>query len=215
MRVVFLGPPGAGKGTQAEAICGEFDLVHISTGDLLRKAVADGTKLGREAKGYMESGGLVPDDMIVVLVVEALRNLGPDKGFLLDGFPRTIAQAESLNDSLSDAGSSLDLVIYFETSEGMIIDRLSGRRTCRDCGGNFHVRNIPPRVDGVCDRCGGELYQRADDTLETIKERIKVYHEETGGLISYYRDKDMLAEVSGDKGVDELRPVLVELLNAA
>ena len=210
MRLVFLGPPGAGKGTQAEDVCRSFDLIHISTGDILRNAVKDGTELGLKAKKYMEAGELVPDDMIVQLVADTLA--GQDSGFILDGFPRTIGQAEAMEKALSGSPKQIDLVIYFDTPEDVIIERLSGRRTCRKCNAIYHVKTMKPKVESVCDRCGDEVYQRADDKMDTIKQRIKVYHEETDELIAYYKGKQILETVPGDKTVAELSVILDDLL---
>jgi len=209
MRLIFLGPPGAGKGTQAEDVCRSFDLTHISTGDILRKAVADGTKLGLKAKKYMEAGELVPDTMIMQLVAETLGST--DLGFILDGFPRTIVQAEALNKALNGS-PKIDLVIYFETPEETIIKRLTGRRTCRKCGAIYHIETMKPKKEGVCDRCEGDICQRADDKIDTIKQRLKVYHEETGGLINYYKERRLLEEVPGDRSVPELSTILEDLL---
>ncbi len=211
MRLAFLGPPGAGKGTQAQEVCCKLSVPHISTGDILRKAVADGTELGLEAKSYMDSGELVPDDMIVRLVRERLDDSDCADGYVLDGFPRTIAQAKSLDEAAGN-GRRLDRVIYFNTSEDMIVRRLTGRRICRGCGGNYHVETIKPEVEGVCDRCGGELYQRVDDKLDTIRQRLQVYEDQTRELIDYYRNKGILEEVPGDKTVDELNDLLQGLL---
>ena len=210
MRLVFLGPPGAGKGTQAEDVCRSFDLIHISTGDLLRSAVTNGSELGLKAKKYMEAGELVPDDMIVQLVADTLAS--EDKGFILDGFPRTIGQAQAMEKALNGSPKQIDLVIYFDTSEDVIIERLSGRRTCRKCGAIYHIKTMKPKVESVCDRCEGEVYQRVDDKLDTIKQRIKVYHQETDELIDYYKEKQILAEVPGDKTVTELSIILDDLL---
>lgn len=209
MRLVFLGPPGAGKGTQAEHICRSLGLEHISTGDILRKAVADGTELGLKAKKYMEAGELVPDTMIVQLVVNTL---GDDRcGFVLDGFPRTIAQADAMSKALNGS-PKIDLVIYFDTSEETIIKRLTGRRTCRKCSGIYHIETMKPEKDGVCDHCGGDIYQRTDDKIDTIKQRIKVYYKETGELIDYYKERRILVEVSGEKSSSELSTILRDLL---
>ncbi len=211
MRLIFLGPPGAGKGTQAEDVCRNFDLAHISTGDILRKAVADGTALGLKAKKYMEAGELVPDTMIVQLVAETLGSAGP--GFILDGFPRTIAQAEALDKALNGS-PKIDLVIYFDTPEETIIKRLTGRRICSKCSAIYHIETMRPEKEGVCDSCGGDVYQREDDKIDTIKQRIKVYNEETGVLIDYYKERHLLVEVPGDRSVSELKTILEDLLKS-
>lgn len=209
MRLVFLGPPGAGKGTQAEDICRNLNLAHISTGDILRKAVADGTELGLKAKEYMDTGELVPDTMIVQLVADTL--MGEKRGFILDGFPRTIAQAEAMDKALNGS-PGIDVVLYFVTPEETIIKRLIGRRTCRKCSAIYHIETMKPKKEGICDRCGGDIYQRKDDKLDTIKQRIKVYHKETGGLIDYYKERRLLEEVPGDRSVPELKDILEDLL---
>jgi adenylate kinase len=213
MRVVFLGPPGAGKGTQAEAVCKSLAVAHVSTGDILRKALADGAELGLKAKEYMDSGGLVPDDVVVELVADRLAADDMANGYVLDGFPRTISQAKSLDSALAETDDKLDVVVYFETSEDTIIHRLTGRRVCRECGAIYHVSSMKPKTEGACDKCGGELYQRDDDKLDTIKERVRVYNEATSDLIDYYRKEDILSKVSGDSGVEELRGTLLDLIN--
>jgi len=203
MRLVFLGPPGAGKGTQAEKLCRDMNWAHISTGDLLREAVAEKTELGRKAAQFMDSGRLVPDDLVVALVAERLEKKDAARGFVLDGFPRTVRQAEMLEETLDRLGMKLDLVLYFATDTEVVMQRLSGRRICRSCGANYHVTNIPPKVEGVCDRCGSELYQRADDRVETIGKRLAVYEEETAPLIRFYRQRGLLGETSGNLDVEE------------
>jgi len=204
MRLVLLGPPGAGKGTQAAVLCKKFNLLHISTGDLLREAVKNSTAIGLKAKSYMDKGELVPDEIVTKIITDKLKGGGIKAGFVLDGFPRTKKQAEILDTALNSLGIALDMVVYFETREETILKRLTGRRICRDCGRIFHIYNMPPKKEGVCDSCGGELYQRKDDTEETIKNRIEVYNQQTRELIDYYRDKGLLKKASGDKDVEEL-----------
>lgn len=211
MNLVLLGPPGAGKGTQAKVLSQKLNIPHIATGDMLREAVNNGTSLGKEAKGYMVKGELVPDTLVVEIVKETLGNKEVKKGFILDGFPRTLEQAKILDLMLENIGKRLDMVLYFKTLLETSVARLSGRRVCRKCGANFHIKNIPPKKKGVCDHCGGELYQRKDDQEETVKKRWSVYAEETAPLINYYKEEGILREVSGDLDVDKLNEILMAL----
>ncbi|MFH1063036.1 MAG: adenylate kinase [Candidatus Omnitrophota bacterium] len=208
MKLVLLGPPGAGKGTQAAVLCKEYGLLHMSTGDLLREAVKNNTAQGIKAKAYMDRGDLVPDEIVAAMITEKLKNEDVSAGFMLDGFPRTKKQAEILDKALIELDMPLDLVVYFATKEETILKRLTGRRICRDCGRIFHITNIPPKKAGICDSCKGELYQRNDDKEETIKNRINVYNSQTKELIDYYQAKNILQQVSGDMDVNELFSVL-------
>ena len=211
MRIVLLGPPGAGKGTQAQVLSKDLTLPHISTGDMLREALKAGSPLGLEVKAYMEKGALVPDDIVIALVSERLRKADAKKGFILDGFPRTPEQAESLDQSLKGLEMPLDIVLYFKTGLDVIIRRLSGRRVCSQCGRNFHLTNFKPKVDGLCDVCGARLIQRPDDKEETIENRLKVYEHQTAPLIEYYKKKKVLVEASGDMEVKPLNVTLMDL----
>ncbi|MCP4648952.1 MAG: adenylate kinase [PVC group bacterium] len=204
MKLVLLGPPGAGKGTQANVLCKEYNVAHFSTGDLLREAIKNNSSVGMEAKVYMDKGELVPDEIVAKMITEKLKNSDTDSGFMLDGFPRTKKQAEILDQALAELNILLDMVLYFETNEETILKRLTGRRVCRGCGYNFHVTNIPPKQEGVCDFCGKELFQRDDDKETTIKRRIDVYNNQTKELIDYYQEKELLKKVSGDLDVDLL-----------
>jgi adenylate kinase len=204
-RVVLLGPPGAGKGTQAKLLQDEFGACQISTGDILRKAVAEQTPLGKEAAEYINRGALVPDDVIVNLVAERLKERDCGKGFILDGFPRTIPQAQGLDRILKTMGLSLNGVLSVQVPEGIIIERLAGRRTCRSCGALSHMVFKPPKKAGVCDRCGGELYQRDDDREETIANRLKVYEKQTAPLANYYGERGLLREIDGVGEVNDIR----------
>ena len=211
-RVVLLGPPGAGKGTQAKLLQEKFSACQISTGDILRKAVAERTALGTQAAQYIDRGALVPDDVIVGLVAERLKERDCENGFILDGFPRTIPQAESLDAILEDMHLSLNRALSVQVPRAVIIERLAGRRSCKNCGALAHVVFSPPRRDGVCDRCGGELYQRQDDREETVAHRLKVYEQQTAPLIDYYRARNLLREVDGVGGIDEIRARVVQAL---
>ena len=204
MNLVLLGPPGAGKGTQAKVLSKEFKILHISTGDMLRDAVKNETEVGKVAKGYMDRGELVPDNVVIDIVKERISKDDVKNGFMLDGFPRTDAQAVKLDEALTGAGKKLDLVLYFKTSEEISVSRLSGRRVCPACGAIFHVKNMPPKKDGICDRCGAKLIQRDDDKEDTIRRRLVVYENDTKSLIKYYIDKGILTEVSGDLDVARL-----------
>jgi adenylate kinase len=203
--VVLLGPPGAGKGTQAKLLEQEFGAVQISTGDILRKAVADQTPLGKQAGDFIKRGALVPDDVIVDLIAERLQQKDCARGFLLDGFPRTIPQAESLDAILKKLALSLNCVLSVQVPREVIIERLAGRRTCKQCGALSHVVFEPSKQAGVCDRCGGELFQRDDDREETIANRLKVYEAQTAPLADYYRRQGLLREIDGVGSVSDIR----------
>ena len=204
-RVVLLGPPGAGKGTQAKLLQEKFAACQVSTGDILRKAVAEQTPLGKQASDYINRGALVPDSVIVKLVAERLKERDCEPGFILDGFPRTIPQAEGLDAILKKMGLNLNCVLSVQVPEKIIIERLAGRRTCKNCGALSHVVFNPQKRAGVCDRCGGELYQRDDDREETVANRLKVYESQTAPLISYYRERGLLSEIDGVGEIDEIR----------
>jgi len=204
VRVIFLGPPGAGKGTQAKALAQEWRVPQVSTGEMLRDAVKAGTPLGRQAQQIMESGGLVGDDVMVGLIAERLRQADAAGGFILDGFPRTIAQAEALQRLLKDLGHALDAVVYFDVPEAELVRRLTGRRLCRQCQTAYHLVSAPPRQAGVCDRCGGELYQRDDDSEATARHRLEVYARQTAPLLDYYRGRGLLASVTGEGTVQAI-----------
>jgi adenylate kinase len=205
VRIAFLGPPGAGKGTQARDLAQEWGVLHLATGDMLREAVAAGTSLGREAKGYMDKGALVPDDVIIRMIAERLRRPDAGRGFLLDGFPRTIAQAEGLEHLLKDLGQPLERVVYFDVSEPELLRRLTGRRVCRSCQTAFHLVSAPPTKAGVCDRCGGQLYQREDDSEATVRHRLGVYARQTAPLLDWYRGRGLLVSVPGEGPIETIR----------
>jgi adenylate kinase len=210
--VVLLGGPGAGKGTQAERLAQNLGIPQVSTGDLFRENLKEETELGLLAKGYMERGELVPDQVTVGMVRERLSRPDAAQGVILDGFPRTIAQAEALDLLLADLGAALAAVPYIQVPEEVLLARLAGRWTCKSCGAMYHQLFSPPQQSGSCDRCGGELYQRPDDTPETQKHRIEVYIEQTSPLIEYYREAGLLAEVDGRPGIDEIQGELMEII---
>jgi adenylate kinase len=214
MRLILLGPPGAGKGSQAKVLCEKLDAPHIATGDMFREAYKLGTELGIKAHDrYWGKGELVPDDITVGLVKERLtREDCREKGFVLDGFPRTVPQAESLDEMLDKLGQALDRVIYMKTSKEVILQRLGGRRVCRCCGANYHLVNMPPDVEGKCDLCGGELIQRADDNEGTILNRLEVYERQTAPLIEYYERKRQLSTVNSDTPVQGTFEQIMEAL---
>ena len=212
MKLVLLGPPGAGKGTHAKILSEKYHVPHLATGDILRQHIREKTPLGVKAKDIIESGNLVPDAMVNEMMFEEITKIGK-KAFLLDGYPRTIGQAEALDGFLKKNSMKLDACLDFETSNQVIIDRLSGRRVCTKCGGNYHLRNIPPKKEGICDKCGEKLTQRKDDTPETIQHRLEMYEKETSPLIQYYKKQNILVPVPGDYDVPELQEVLKTLFD--
>lgn len=211
MQIILLGPPGAGKGTQAKTLAQELKLPHISTGDLLRANVSQNTLLGQKAQGFMNKGALVPDELVTQMVKERVGKPDVKKGFILDGYPRNLSQAEALDEILKQVNSSIDLVVYLDTSEPVVIQRLCGRLVCSTCGANFHKENMPPKVEMTCDICGGKLYQRSDDKPETIKKRLQVYLEESSPLIKYYQDKNKLHRLFADGDKDLVLKEIISL----
>ncbi len=209
---VLFGPPGAGKGTQAQKLAVEYQIPHIATGDILRAAVNDETELGKEAKSYMDRGELVPDDLVIAMVVERLEQPDAGAGFLLDGFPRTIHQAESLDEKLRAAGKAITGVISLEVTDGELIKRLTGRRICRTCSTTFHDKFNPPASDGVCDKCGGELYQREDDSESVAHRRLEVYDKQTAPVLEFYGRKAILRPVDGEQDINKVAADLMDLL---
>ncbi|MBR0417056.1 MAG: adenylate kinase [Firmicutes bacterium] len=211
-RVVLLGPPGAGKGTQAKKISEKYNVLHISTGDIFRANVKEGTPLGLKAKEYMDRGDLVPDELVCDLVEDRLTWDDCENGYLLDGFPRTVYQAEHFDRFIERRGHELDLVLDIEVPDEVILPRMAGRRVCRGCGASYHVVTHPPKVEGVCDLCGGEVYQRDDDAEETVLARLKVYADQTSPLIEYYSKTGKNAVVDGDRPVEEVFETICALL---
>jgi len=214
MNLILLGPPGAGKGTQAQMIVERYHIPQISTGDILRKAVKEATPLGTKAKTFMDQGQLVPDEVVIGIIDERLRATDCKPGFILDGFPRTIAQAEALQPILVNMGRSIDHVINIKVNAEELVRRLTGRRTCRSCGAMFHLLFHRPKAEGICDRCGGTLYQREDDKEETIRTRLKEYEKQTAPLIQYYKLKNYLRSIQGVGGQEEIFARIVRLLDA-
>jgi len=206
-----MGNPGAGKGTQASLLVERFHIPHISTGDMFRAAIKNGTELGLKAKSFMDAGSLVPDEVTIGIVAERLALPDCADGFLLDGFPRTLAQGNALDQILDRLGMKLDGVINLEVAEEVLIPRLTGRRVCRKCGASYHMIFNPPKQEGVCGQCGGELYQRSDDTIETAKNRLNVYNQQTEPLISFYQEQGLLKRINGDQPIDQ---VLSDILKA-
>lgn len=212
LRAVLLGPPGAGKGTQAVRLVEKYEIPHISTGDIFRKNIKEGTELGKKAQEYMNAGALVPDELVVDLVKDRLQQDDCKNGFLLDGFPRTIFQAEKLDEFLSESNLKMDIVINLKVEKEALIKRLTGRRVCKDCGASYHIVNLPPKKEGVCDICGGDLIQRKDDNIETVENRINVYEEQTAPLIGYYKEAGSLVDFDGEASLDEVFDAIVQAI---
>lgn len=204
MRVILLGPPGAGKGTQAKLISNEYSIKHVSTGDIFRKDITDKTPVGIIAKEYIDKGQLVPDDVTIELVEKRLEQSDCSMGYLLDGFPRTVAQAEALDGYLKDRGISLTRVVLIRVPDSFILDRMTGRRVCPNCGASYHIKFNPPKVEGVCNACSSTLIQRKDDTEETVIERLSVYHKRTQPLVEYYTNNGLLSAVDGTGEIDQV-----------
>jgi len=212
MHILLMGPPGAGKGTQAAELKAKFQIPHISTGDMFRAAIKEGTALGREAKGYMDQGKLVPDSVTIGIVRERLAKDDCKKGFILDGFPRTVEQADALDGILKELGLKLTRVLNINVPAADLIERATGRRICKQCGATYHVKFNPPKKEGICDACGGELFQRADDTAETMKNRLSVYEASTKPLIDYYEKAGIYTEVDGRQAIDKVTADLISTL---
>lgn len=214
MKIVLLGPPGAGKGTQAKFIAERNDVPHISTGDIFRKNIKEQTALGVKAKEFIDKGQLVPDELTVAIVEDRIKQDDCKRGFLLDGFPRTVAQADALKDALASMGTNLDHVINIQVPEGNLIDRLTGRRVCPACGASFHVIFNPPKKDNLCDYCNAQLVQRADDSVETVKSRLNVYQKQTEPLIEYYGAQGLLRNIDGEQQIDKVFEDICNILGS-
>ena len=212
MKIIMLGAPGAGKGTQADKISAKYNIPHISTGDIFRANIKNNTELGQKAKSYMDKGELVPDELVVDLVVDRIKADDCTNGYVLDGFPRTIPQAEALDAALAAINDKVDYAINVEVPDENIINRMSGRRACVACGATYHIVHIPTKVEGVCDKCGADLILRDDDKPETVKNRLNVYHEQTQPLIDYYTAKNVLHEVDGTKAMEDVFSSIVSIL---
>jgi len=212
MKIIMLGAPGAGKGTQAKKIAEKYGIPHISTGDILRANIKEGTALGAQAKGYMDQGQLVPDELVVDLVVDRLAKDDAKKGCVLDGFPRSIPQAKALHDALEAAGTKLDYAINVEVSDKDIVKRMSGRRACLECGATYHIDSMPSKVDGICDVCGAKLVIRDDDQPETVLKRLDVYHAQTQPLVDYYQAEGILREVDGTQAIEAIFDQIVAIV---
>ena len=214
MKIIMLGAPGAGKGTQAKRIADKWKVPHISTGDIFRANIKNGTELGMEAKKYMDKGALVPDELTVKILLDRVAAKDCENGYVLDGFPRTIPQAEVLDRALAEMGDSIDFAINVDVPDDSIINRMSGRRACVSCGATYHVEFAPTKTEGICDRCGKELILRDDDKPETVKKRLMVYHEQTQPLIDYYAGKNILKSVDGTKNMEEVFKDIEAILEA-
>ena len=212
MRIIMLGAPGAGKGTQAKKIAARYSIPHISTGDIFRANIKDGTELGKKAKTYIDQGHLVPDELVVDIVIDRVQQQDCADGYVLDGFPRTIPQAEALDKALAEMGQSIDYAINVEVPDENIVQRMSGRRACVNCGATYHIVYAPTKRENVCDTCEGELILRDDDRPETVQERLNVYHEQTQPLIDYYTQQDKLVEVDGTIDIEKVFDAIVKIL---
>ena len=213
VNLLIMGPPGAGKGTQAEVLARELNITNISTGDMFRAAIKEGTEMGRKAKEYMDMGELVPDSVVVGIIKDRLSQADCARGFLLDGFPRTVVQAEALEETLKTMGRTLDGVINIFVPREKIVDRLTGRRICRECGASYHVQYNPPAKDDVCDACGGELYQRSDDNETVVNNRLDIYESKTQPLIDYYAKENLLKSVNGDQDIKKVLDDILTILD--
>ena len=214
MKIIMLGAHGAGKGTQAKMIAEKFSIPHISTGDIFRANIKNGTELGKKAKEFMDKGQLVPDELTVEILLDRVANEDCKNGYVLDGFPRTIPQADVLDKELTKLGDKVDFAINVDVPDENIVRRMSGRRACLKCGATYHIEHIPPKQEGICDKCGSELVQRDDDKPETVQNRLSVYHEQTQPLIDYYNKKNILKSVDGTKDMQEVFSDIVNILNA-
>ena len=214
MKIIMLGAPGAGKGTQAKKIAAKYSIPHISTGDIFRANIKNGTELGLKAKSYMDAGGLVPDEITIGMLLDRIHQADCENGYVLDGFPRTIPQAESLTEALKKNGEAIDFAVNVDVPDENIINRMSGRRACLNCGATYHIVYNAPKTENVCDACGQELVLRDDDKPETVKKRLDVYHDQTQPLIDYYKNEGVLAEVDGTLDMEDVFQAIVKILGA-
>ena len=212
MKIIMLGAPGAGKGTQAKMIADRYNVPHISTGDIFRANIKNGTELGMEAKKYMDQGKLVPDELTVKILLDRVAQGDCKNGYVLDGFPRTIPQAEVLEEALNKIGDKIDYAVDIDVPDGNIINRMSGRRACVTCGATYHIVHVPPKKEAICDRCGSELILRDDDKPETVKNRLKIYHDQTQPLIDFYTKKGILKSVDGTQDMNDVFAAIVAIL---
>ncbi len=211
MRLILLGPPGAGKGTQCKRLAEKYDISHLSSGDILRAERAEGTELGKKAQSYMDSGGLVPDDLIIEMMMGAIKKAG--SGYILDGFPRTVVQAEALDKALDSASEKIDAIVNLVVDDEVIVSRLSGRRSCPECGAVYHIENLKPKTEGQCDKGCGELVQRDDDKPEVVKNRLDTYHQQTEPVLGYYKDTEKtIIDIDAEKSVDEVTQMIFDEL---
>jgi adenylate kinase len=213
MRIVVLGAPGAGKGTHCKRIIAQYGVAHLSSGDILRRERSEGTDLGKKAQSYMDAGTLVPDELIVEMMSKAITNAGP-AGYVLDGFPRTVNQAEALDQALADSGNGLDIVINLQVDDGIVVERITGRRSCPKCGAVYHVKNMPPKKDGVCDDDGEALTQRPDDTEDVVRNRLETYYAQTKPVVDYYKAKGTVHDIDANGDADAVAALIFEKLNA-
>ncbi|MBR2553048.1 MAG: adenylate kinase [Clostridiales bacterium] len=212
MNILIIGAPGTGKGTMSEKLIEKYGIVHVSTGDMLRESVKNGTEVGKKAHGYMERGELVPDEVIHDIILERFAQKDMDNGILMDGYPRTLAQAEDLDSILASLGKKVDCVLNLELDEKILIERITGRRTCPNCKAIYHIKNMPPKVEGVCDICGSQLVTRKDDTVESLRVRLDAYHESTKDVIGYYANKGIVKTINADQSVEKVFADIVEAL---
>ena len=212
MNILIIGAPGTGKGTMSEKLIEKYGIVHVSTGDMLRESVKNGTEVGKKAHGYMERGELVPDEVIHDIILERFAQKDMDNGILMDGYPRTLAQAEDLDSILASLGKKVDCVLNLELDEKILIERITGRRTCPNCKAIYHIKNMPPKVEGVCDICGSQLVTRKDDTVESLRVRLDAYHESTKDVIGYYANKGIVKTINADQSVEKVFADIVDAL---
>jgi adenylate kinase len=213
MRIILLGSPGAGKGTQCKNIVAEYGLLHLSSGDILRRQRDAGTELGKKAQSYMDSGGLVPDEIIIQMMIDAMGK-APEAGFMLDGFPRTVNQAVELDKALARTGQKIDVILNLRINDSAVAERMTGRRSCPKCGAVYHTENLKPKVEGICDRDGVQLVRRPDDEPDVVANRLKTYHEQTEPLVDYYKSNSTVVDIDAEKDADEVKAVIFEKLKA-